>query len=265
MQTSNNSWCAMTKPAIPQEQFRLTEASRPCSYLANEEAALEYRLIGAATPDEVQWLMERGWRRFGVQFFRPACPQCSKCVSIRVDVNRFHPSKGHRRTLKRNSHISVTMCKPTVSELHVDLYNRWHEDMTERRGWTPQAVNEREYWESFLIGRFESLREMRYFDGDRLVGIGLVELLPAGISSSYFYHDPDWRESAPGTFSLLCEIELARSLEKPWLYLGYWIKECPSMAYKNRFQPAEVLSRLPADTEQAEWRAYKTKFAASGS
>jgi len=26
----------------------------------------------------------------------------------------------------------------------------------------------------------------------------------------------------------------------PWLYLGYWIKECPKMAYKGNYRPLEI-------------------------
>ena len=243
----------MTTSGLPDEHFRLVESPRQCSYIESETASLEYRLFPSLTPAQVQTLLERGWRRFGVHVFRPACETCQKCVPIRVNVNRFKPTKSQRRNRKRNSHLTVSLASPAVTEEHVDLYNRWHVDMTARRGWNKQATTPRDYWESFLMGKFESLKELRYFDGDRLIGVGLIDVLPDAISSAYFFHDPEWRDLGPGTFSLLCEIDLAQRLGLSWLYLGYWIDECPSMSYKNRFQPAEIHVGTPADDQSPQW------------
>lgn len=233
--------------------MRVTESPRTCSYLPEQIAALEYRLFSSLTPIQVEHLLERGWRRFGTHLFRPACEHCSSCVPIRVEVNKFSPSKSQRKTLRRNDQIEVSVHQPAVTAAHIDLYNRWHEDMTERRGWTPQTTDPQNYAAGFLQGNFASLHEIRYIEDGQLVGLGLVDILPNSISSAYFYHDPDWRPRAPGTFSLLCEIDFAQQLEREFLYLGYWIEDCPSMAYKNRFSPSSTLDGWPSDSSDAEW------------
>jgi arginine-tRNA-protein transferase len=95
---------------------------------------------------------------------------------------------------------------------------------------------------------------MRYFREETLVGVGLIDLLPHSLSSIYFYHAPDWRPDGPGTFSMLCEIELARQRQLDFVYLGYWIRDCQSMAYKNRFVPHELLRSRPGERMEPDWQ-----------
>ena len=42
-----------------------------------------------------------------------------------------------------------------------------------------------------------------------------------------------------GTYMILDHIAYARRLGVPYLYLGYWIRESPKMAYKSKFEPIE--------------------------
>ncbi|MEZ6064809.1 MAG: hypothetical protein R3B90_03670 [Planctomycetaceae bacterium] len=58
----------------------------------------------------------------------------------------------------------------------------------------------------------------------------------------------------PGTFTILKEIELCQATGRRYNYLGYWIKECPSMAYKDRFEPYEVLERYVEADEEPVWQ-----------
>lgn len=235
------------------ELYRAIEAPRRCSYLPDQRAALEYRLFGALSADEFQHLLERGWRRHGSHYFRPACARCTRCESLRVDVQSFQPTKSQRRTWTRNQLIRTEWGPATVSPAHVALYNAWHADMHQRKGWSDRAIGEEEYAEAFLDERVDFGWEGRYYDGSRLVGVGLIDRVPHGLSSVYFYHAPDWRPQAPGVYSVLCEIEHCRQQGLPYLYLGYWIRECPSMAYKSQYGPHSLLQGRPADEAPATW------------
>ena len=258
------------------------EPPRPCSYLPDQTASLEYRFFRQVTPQRMSELLRRGWRRMGAHFFRPRCPRCERCRSLRVDVEAFSASKSQRRAIKRNPDVQAILTRPSVSAEQNALYNAYHADMQRRRGWPDRETTPHEYAESFLEGDWEFSYEVQYRDGPSagarpdhssnsgqdvgsrrgkdgnggtLLGIGLIDIVPDAISSIYFYHAPEWRDRGPGTFSILHELDLARQLKKRWLYLGYWIAECPSMAYKNSFTPYELLSRYVSDDETPVWEA----------
>jgi leucyl-tRNA---protein transferase len=235
------------------ELSSFTTPEHACGYLPYETEALHYRTIGNLTPATYQGFLSRGWRRFGNQLFRPACRNCSKCRSLRVLVNDFRPSKSQRRTLQRNSTIEVVVRPPSCTRQHLLLYNAYHSDMLSRRGWQYYEISENDYSAMFISGREGFGQEFAYFSYGQLVGVGLVDALPAALSSVYFYHDPSWRSSAPGVFSVLKELEFARDHGIDYLYLGYWIAECQSMAYKSQYRPHEILQQSPADDEDPVW------------
>jgi thiamine pyrophosphate-dependent acetolactate synthase large subunit-like protein len=51
----------------------------------------------------------------------------------------------------------------------------------------------------------------------------------------------------------LQEIDHAQQTGRRYCYLGYWIAACPSMAYKSRFGPHQLLDHYPADDEEPVW------------
>lgn len=235
------------------EYYRFRTLPSACSYLPSETSSLEYRVCDTIDPHRYESLLERGWRRHGQYFFRPACPACRQCRSLRVDVAAFQPSKSQRRILRRNGDVNVEIAVPDASPRHVELYNAWHADMHARRGWRNDRLTLEQYRDVFLAGRWSFAHELRYVRNGRLVGIGLIDIVPTAISSVYFYHDPAWRPAGPGTFSILQELERARALGRRWLYLGYWIAACQSMSYKANFGPHEVLDEYVSDERAPRW------------
>jgi arginyl-tRNA--protein-N-Asp/Glu arginylyltransferase len=237
------------------ELLRFIEEPRTCSYLPYEIASLEIRGISAMSPEESADLLARGYRRFGWQVFRPACRACTKCLSMRIPVQQFEPNGSERRVLRRNSDIRAELQPLWVTAEHIALYNTYHRFMHQHRGWPSQQINLATYHQEFLSGASETGRQWLYFQGDRLVGVSLMDEVPGAISLTYFFYHPEWRTQSPGTFSILTQLAYAKSRGLEYAYLGYWIDECPSMRYKGRFRPREILAKYPAENELPVWSA----------
>ncbi|MDQ3624845.1 MAG: arginyltransferase [Verrucomicrobiota bacterium] len=226
--------------------------SEPCVYLQEREATTEYRFMTGVTPEELETLLEHGWRRFGTCYFRPVCRGCRECVSLRIPVSAFQPTKSQRRAFRKCGPLRVVTGTPVADEEHLALYRAWHEMREETRAWEPASATLEEYRGSFCVPH-PSARELAYYDGDTLVGVGLIDETPNAVSSAYFYYHPDYRRLSLGVASVLFELAWAKSRGRAWLYLGYRVLGCPSTSYKARFGPHELLLGRPELGEPPIW------------
>lgn len=229
-----------------------------CPYIPGFTAKTDYRLMEHCPPEDYQRLLSRGWRRFGCTFFRPVCPSCQECRSLRLDVETFRPSRSMRRTWGKNQDLQVILRQASMTITHLRLYGRYHEDMAERRHWTEKAISATNYYQTFVEGKNDYGYELLYLLDERLIAVALVDILPSAMSAVYCYYDPDQRSRGLGVFSVLKQAELARSRGIPHLYLGYWIESNPSMRYKARYSPHEILEGRPALQEPAEWQPHES-------
>lgn len=234
---------------------RYTTRPYPCGYLPTATARLEYRVLLDVTAAQHEALLQRGWRRFGHEWFRPVCPACTACRSLRLPLTTFTPSRSQRRTLQQNADIAVVVQAPTVTAEHIRLYNAYHADMHQRRGWPRHTINPAAYVQQYLGASWDFAYEFLYYAHGRLLGVGLADITPTALSSVYFFHDPAWRPHAPGVFSVLQQLAYAQRQGLQYHYLGYWIADCPSMAYKAQYRPHELLAWYPPDDIAPEWHA----------
>ncbi len=233
---------------------------RPCVYLRDgREASLEYRLMLDVSTQELEHLLERGWRRFGPLYFRPACRDCSACVPLRVSVASFRPSRSQRRVWRRRERFRLVGGVPTVDASRLALYRRWHAVREHTRDWSDDGFDATSYEQQFAFPH-PSVRELAYYDVSseqegtpRLVALAIMDETANALSAVYTFHDPEYEKFSLGTLSILGLVERAKQAGKKWVYLGYRILGCVSSEYKARFVPHELLWGWPAFGESAVW------------
>lgn len=222
-----------------------------CSYLEGKIQIMHHKVIDRCDLLSCQELLERGYRRFGKNYFRPLCPSCQECQSIKIDVENFEFSKSRRRVLHKASNIRSYIQKPSMTKEHLNLFEKYHLSMRDKKGWEYTPTTPQNYYSSFVEGHNEFGYEVLYFLEEKLVGVDLIDILEDGISSIYFYYDPDLSYYSLGKLSLLNQILFAKRTKKRWIYLGYYVKECPSLSYKSEYKPYLTLLGRPSVYEDA--------------
>ncbi|PCJ52584.1 MAG: arginyltransferase [Planctomycetota bacterium] len=238
-------------PSIP--IYESISEEEICSYIPHEIMKQHYLIYDQCDLNSYETILNKGYRRFGKFFFRHHCNNCKKCRSIRVINNLFKPSKSQRKVLNKNDGIKIKLSRPTISIEHMELFDKYHKFRKETRGWSEKNTTPEDYFSSFIDGHEDYGYEMQYFFENKLIAIGLIDILKESTSSVYFYYDPDWQKKSLGTYSLLKEIELSKQQNKKYSHLGYWIKENQSMKYKSNFKPHELLANHPSFEEQSIW------------
>ncbi|MFO0757867.1 MAG: arginyltransferase [Byssovorax sp.] len=233
----------------------IVEAPNPCSYLAEETASLEHRVMLEVTQDELEAMLVRGWRRFGPDYFRPACGACHKCVSTRIVVADFAPTKSQRRARKKLQNLRVMLGPPIVDDERLALYHAWHRDREEARAWAPGGLDRRHYFLQLAFPH-PAAREIAYYDDDmdgRLIGVGLCDETPRAWSAIYFFFDPAYAHLSLGVANVVLQVEIAAMRGIPHVYLGYNVAACPSLRYKGAFHPQQMLVGRPDPDEEPRW------------
>jgi leucyl-tRNA---protein transferase len=201
---------------------------------------------------ELEAMLFRGWRRFGPVYFRPACAGCGECVSLRIPVARFVPTASQARALRRSRRFRITLGRPQVDAARLALYAAWHRDREQDRHWAPAPLEAEEYFQQFAFPH-PAAREIGFWDGDRLVALGLVDVTPQAWSLVYFFYHPEVARLSPGVANVLIGVAEARKRGIPHVYLGYRVAGCASMEYKSGYHPHELLHGRPSAEEQPRW------------
>lgn len=218
------------------DTLRYVSAETACPYLPGRQSRCEAYSVDTLDGSMYERLLARGFRRSGRTIYRPRCRSCNECRSVRVPASRFAPSRSQRRVRRRNEDVRVEITQPEATDGKFALFCRYldfQHDNTMTR--TEEAFRE------FLFDSPMQTCEFDYYLGDRLVGVSLADRWARGLSSVYMFFEPDVARRSLGTFSVLYEIDFCRRERLPFYYLGYYVAECATMAYKSDFRPNEIL------------------------
>lgn len=214
-----------------------------CGYLPGRQASNLFVDPGnSSSADRYSLLLRMGFRRSGRFIYRPHCSSCSACVSVRVPVQQFTPRRGQRRLVRRNSDLVVTEQLPRFDDEHYDLYRKYQRT---RHTNGSMDQDDRSAYEDFLVNspvntRFYEMRASAKEGSGKLLAVAVTDIVDNGLSAVYTFFDPDEAARGLGVFAVLWQIQQASRLNLEYLYLGYWIKECRKMSYKQDYQPLQA-------------------------
>jgi len=206
-----------------------------CPYLPGQVARMPMRVpTDTLAPAEFDGLLAEGDRRNGVMLYRTRCPNCTACEPIRIPVDTFEVNKGQRRVLRRNEDLRMELGPPLLTEQHLELMNR---HKLERGLSTLGVPLDAEQYRSWLVMSCVDTQEVRYFVGERLVAVSILDMGAESCSSVYHYFDPSEAQRSIGVYSVLQEIELCRARGIRWYYLGLYVADCTHLSYKANYYP----------------------------
>lgn len=182
--------------------------------------------------------MAMGFRRSGGHVYRPHCPGCRACISVRVPAAAFRPNRSQRRCLARNHDLELRIVAPRRTQENFSLYRRYL-DGRHRGGGMDDPTPEN--FDAFLACPWSPTQFMEFRLGGRLAALAVTDVVPDALSAVYTFYDPALADRSLGTYAILRQIQRCRDEGRGHLYLGFWLQGHPKMAYKRGFQPLEFL------------------------
>jgi arginyl-tRNA--protein-N-Asp/Glu arginylyltransferase len=211
-----------------------------CSYLEGEEATTLF-IDPRQSVDKTLYsnLSMLGFRRSGNHIYRPHCSHCNACIPARIPVDDFRPNRSQRRCRSRNADLDVEVRKDHERRRELRALRPLHPRAPRRRRHVSAGPGPVRVLPQRSLGLHRVPVQFRK-DG-RLVAVAVVDVMVDGLSAIYTFYDPAEDARSLGRYAILWQVERCRAEGLPYVYLGYWIRNCRKMAYKADYQPLEVL------------------------
>ncbi len=221
-------------------QFGLTPPST-CSYLSEQQEQLAVLLHPEPiSPALYQQLIAHNFRRSGDQLYRPHCPSCNACQSLRVPVAQFQPSAAQRRILSKAQrahwHYQLTEVPQDNAGLNA-LFTLFEQYIAFKHADGVMYPANHEQLDSLLRSRWQPIALLQLYQDTQLQAVSIVDKLPDSYSAVYTFFAPDAARFSPGKLAVLYLLAAAKQQQQRFVYLGYQVNGCRKMAYKVEFRP----------------------------
>eukprot|EP01038_Epipyxis_sp_PR26KG_P009262 gene9262-12477_t len=266
MQKSNNT--SSNPTSLPRSKIQIYGVSpHECGYCKQAKpTSISFGFVSTSMQaTDYEKMMLIGWRRSGTYFYKPimhktCCPQ----YTIRLRVNEFVPSKAQKKLLRRvdnainkrhtisdlstsktdpSSMVMISFSPSSFSEEKLALYQSYQVAV---HGDNIDNIT-KESFSRFLVdsplvndGTYGSFHHEYRLDGI-LIAVGVVDILPSGLSSVYFFYEVQYKDLVLGKYSALKEIEFCKNHNFEYYYMGFYIHTCSKMRYKAEYQPSDLL------------------------
>ncbi|WP_189616071.1 arginyltransferase [Shewanella fodinae] len=211
-----------------------------CSYFAERQEQLLVIKQELLQLPLYERLLAMGFRRSGDAVYRPRCPNCDACQSLRIPLTDFTPSKRQKRTLAHNRDIEVRVTN-SYSPVHYALYDRYIRARHHDGSMYPPTP---EQYQHFLQCQWITAHFIELYLDKQLVGVAVTDILPDSLSAVYSYFEPEMEKRSLGALMILHQCQLGKLWGKQYLYMGYQIDNHPKMGYKRLYRPYEILTEL---------------------
>lgn len=198
----------------------------------------EYFFADEATPGQMDFLWEHGWRHFGMYFFRYSTLHKSDGIfhvrPLRLALDQFNLSTSQKRVIKNNQDLRVEIRDAEIDEEKASLFDRHKERFSDN---VPDSIYD------FFSPRPAIIPcqtlEICLFRKDQLIAASFLDLGARATSSVYSIFEPNETKRSLGIYLILLSIAYSQKLGRQYYYHGYAYQEPSHYDYKKRFSGLE--------------------------
>lgn len=226
--------------------FVLPSYRNKCKYFKENTATYEQFIADILDENEIDSLLEKGYRHFGKYFYRPICKECHLCIPMRIPLNNYQFPKHKKKIFCKCRNLTVKLSKPEPTEESFQI----HQSHRQRFDGQTDIITYDDYLSRFFC-KVPYNFQLSVYDKEKLVGVSHIDITHKSMSIVFSYFDLLYEKFGLGTFMILKEIEFALSRGIQYYYMGNYVKDVNHLDYKIRFKPSQFLS------EEEKWLDYK--------
>jgi arginine-tRNA-protein transferase len=196
--------------------------------------------LHSVSPAAMDRLWAQGWRHFGTHFFLYDMSwhegQLVRVLPLRVNLQKFSPTRIQRRILNLNRDVRVEFRPATIDAEREALFEKHKTRFDDN---VPTSLQE--FISSDPARVPCNTTECLLFVDDRLFAVSYLDVGLEAVSAVYAMFDLDQSRRSPGIHLILEEIYWALHRGYRYVYLGYCYDRPSHYDYKKRFRGLECL------------------------